>query len=312
MHPFEAKIAQARHITVIAHVRPDADSLGSASAFYSYLLQLQKKVSFFCATSIESKYLFIPWVDKICHIFPKSSDLCISFDCGSFERMGLEPSFEVEVINFDHHKSNTDYGDVNRVDETAISTTQAVYDYLKYMQVKINPKMATAMYAGLLDDSRGFLSEKTNPRTFATAYDLIQKKADAKSVVRHLFETVSLSELRVKGMIFSNLRLECNGQLAVIAVDEQMLAASGALCSMCENALEETLYLPTVEVSVLLCDLRDGSFKGSFRSKGRFDASELATKYGGGGHHHAAGFHYKSDTIDAAMQRIILDFKELV
>ncbi len=310
MHPFEAKISEAKHITVVAHVHPDADSLGSASAFYSYLLQLHKKVSFFCATPIEPKYAFIPWVEKIRNAFPQSSDLCISFDCGTLKRMGVE--VDVEIINFDHHKSNTDYGHVNRVDETAISTTQAVYEYLKYMQAKINPKIATALYAGLLEDSLGFLSEATDPRTFALAYDLLQKGADAKTAVQNLFKRVSLAELRLKGAIFSNLRLECEGALAVIAVDEAMLKYSGATCGMCSLAVEEALHLPTVNIALLLCALGNQSYKGSFRTKEGYDASALAQRYGGGGHVYAAGFRYQSDTLEAALLDIISDIKEVL
>ena len=56
------RISQAKHVVVIAHLNPDADSLGSASAMYTYLLTLHKKVSFFCASkNINKKLLFLPW-----------------------------------------------------------------------------------------------------------------------------------------------------------------------------------------------------------------------------------------------------------
>ena len=50
MNDILKRIDNAKNIVVIVHVNPDADSMGSASAFYTYLLTLHKKVSFFCFT----------------------------------------------------------------------------------------------------------------------------------------------------------------------------------------------------------------------------------------------------------------------
>ncbi|PLY16356.1 MAG: hypothetical protein C0628_00825 [Sulfurimonas sp.] len=55
------KIDKAGHIVVISHLNPDADSIGSASAMYSFLLQKHKKVSWFCKTQkIDQKLSFMP------------------------------------------------------------------------------------------------------------------------------------------------------------------------------------------------------------------------------------------------------------
>ena len=67
-------IEKAKHVVVISHVNPDADSLSSASAVYTYMLKLHKKVSFFCASkNIDEKLKLFPWTEKVRDIFPKDA-----------------------------------------------------------------------------------------------------------------------------------------------------------------------------------------------------------------------------------------------
>jgi phosphoesterase RecJ-like protein len=309
MHHIREKIDTAEHIVLMTHVNPDADSMGSASAFYSYLLQLQKKVTLFSPTHTYDKKLHcIPWVDKLKHQIPSHCDLAISFDCGSRKRLGVV--FEKALINFDHHKSNEAYGDLNCIDESAISTTQVVYDYFIAEGVKINPKMATALYAGLVDDSQNFQSDKTDGRAFEMAQVLLSKGADKERVIKHLFQTSPLSLLRLKGMMLTNMQLEAEGLIVVHKVTQEMFAATGAHYADCENALEESLFLPTVSVALMLCELSDGSIKGSLRSDGTLDACAVAERYEGGGHAHAAGFVCRETSLDEASQKLIKDILE--
>ncbi len=297
------KIKQAKHIALIVHVNPDADSMGSASAFYSYILQIQKKVTLFSYTeSISKKLMFLPWVDKIKHTLAPSCDLFISFDCANIKRLGVE--IEVD-INIDHHKSNTGFAKLNYINSDAISTTQVLYEYFTQNDVKINPKMATSLYAGLVDDSQNFMSDKTDAKTFEMAGDLIKKGADREIVVKNLFQTSSLSLLRLKGLMFSKMSLALDARVVVHKVSQEILNSCGATCRDCEDVLEESLYLPSVCIAYLLCKQPDGSIKGSIRTDGTIDASMIAEYFNGGGHPHAAGFSFIDIQIDEADEKVI-------
>jgi phosphoesterase RecJ-like protein len=303
MHKILEKIKQAKHIALIVHVNPDADSMGSASAFYSYILQIQKKVTLFSHTkSINKKLMFLPWVDKLKHTLPPSCDMFISFDCANSERLGVKIDID---INFDHHKSNTNFAQINYVDTKAISTTQVLYDYFISTEVKINPKMATALYAGLIDDSQNFMSDKTDAKTFDMAKVLLEKGANNTLIIKNLFQTSPLSLLRLKGLMFSNMQLMFDARVVIHLVTKDMLASCGATCRDCEDALQESLYLPTVSVSYLLCELDDGSIKGSIRTDGTIDASMIASNYKGGGHLHAAGFSMSDIALAQASEKVL-------
>ena len=306
------KIDVARHIVLIAHINPDADSLGSASAMYTHLIRLQKKVTLYCATEkIDPNLAFLPWFDKLRHQFPAAADLAISFDCGTVSRLGTVP--ECDLINLDHHRSNEHYGTYNLIDTAAISTTQVLYDLFRSSAIKINPKMATSLYAGLLDDSQGFTTAKTDDKSFLMAADLLKCGADIALCSQSLMKTMSLAAMRLKGQMLQQARLMHDGRIVVSLVTKTMMEETGARQVDCEAALEESLYLPSVEVAVMLRENKDGSIKGSLRGKTQIDLSKIAGMFGGGGHHHAAGLELPKSTLDEALEDIILELdKELM
>ena len=282
------KISNAKHIVVISHVNPDADSIGSASAMYSFLLQKHKKVSWFCKTKdMDWTLSFIPWFEKIKNSFSKSADLAISLDCADKKRIGIE--IECDLINIDHHITNNMFADINFVDSSAISTTKVLFDFFKKNGIKINKKMATALYAGLLDDSDGFLSQSVDGTTFATAKELIELEADYKLCNKRIMKSKSLASLRLKALMLKSMELEFNARVAVFCVTDDDMKSSGALDWDCEDALDESLSLAHVEIALLLKQNSDLSIKGSIRSSG-IDILGIVTKFGGGGHKSRAGF----------------------
>ncbi len=302
-------IENAEHIVLIAHINPDADSLGAASAMYTHLMRLEKKVTLFCVTErINPRLAFLPWFDKIRHQFPASADLAIGFDCGAYKRLGVDIS--CSLINVDHHKSNERYGDINVIDTTAISTTQVLFDAFREKGIKINPKMATALYAGLLDDSHGFLAPKTNTRSFAMAAELIEAKAALSECADELFHQHSLAALRLKGLMLSKMHLLFDARLVVHLVTKEMMAQTGGREVDCEAPLEESMGLPHVEVALMLRENRNGTLKGSLRSRGDIDVEVIAKHFGGGGHMHAAGFDIQAGSLDAVKDKVISLIKE--
>lgn len=298
-------IDNAKHIVVIAHINPDADSLGSASAMYTYLLTRHKKVSFFCASKrLHAKLAFIPWFDKIRNSFPVSADVAIALDCGSYSRLGVDVS--CDLINIDHHASNEKYATLNLVDSTCISTTQVLHNFFIENGIDVNKKMATALYAGLLDDSNGLISEEVDGTVFATQNMLIASGADYKLCNTFIMKYHSLAGLRLKAIMLSNMSLLNNAKVALFLVTKEDMQKTGAIGEDCESALEESLFLPTVELAILLKENADATLKGSLRSSGDLDVRNIASKYNGGGHKSRAGFNMNREyTLQSASKEIL-------
>jgi len=307
------KIDKAGHIVLISHINPDADSIGSASAMYTFLLQSHKKVSWFCKTEkISNKLSFIPWFENIKSTYPKSADLAISFDCADKKRLGTEVGSD--LINIDHHSTNSNYGDINFVKTDAISTTEILYYFFKENDAKINKKMATALYAGLLDDSDAFTSDSLSGTTFAMAKELIEQGADYKLCAKNIIKSLSLAAVRLKAVMFKNMSLECGACVAFFSVSDEDMRSTGASPWECEDALEESLNIVHVEVAVLLRQNSDFTIKGSLRSNSKFDCAKIASNFGGGGHMQRAGFEIESGLSLNEAREIVLSLikKEIV
>ncbi len=302
-------INKAKHVVVIAHINPDADSLGSASAVYTYMLKLHKKVSFFCASKkIDEKFKFLPWTEKIKSVFPSDADLAISLDCGTHARIGTD--IAIDLINIDHHQSNDAYARFNVVNPKAISTTQVLFDFFKANDLSINAKMATALYAGLVDDSSNFLSLKTDENVFAMAQELCLLGADIKACSRYISRYISLAGYRLKGAMMLSMSLHQDGEIALLHVSQEMMQRYGAVASDCEAALEEALHLPTVKVALLLRENKNRTLKGSLRSDGSVDVNRVAKLFDGGGHPHSSGFTLDTSDMQDASDRLIQLIKE--
>ena len=306
------KIEKAGHIVVISHINPDADSLGSASAMYTFLLQRHKKVSWFCKTSeMDSKFSFLPWIENIKAIFPPSADLAISLDCANKSRLGAD--VECELINIDHHATNSNYGDINLVNADHISTTALLFDLFKNNGVKINKKMATALYAGVLGDSAFFMSERVDGMTFASVSELIALGADYKECNRNIAKRTSLGTLRLKAIMLKNMSLYENARVAFFYVSQEDMRSSGASIDEYKEALMEALRLVHVKVAIALVQESDFVIKGSLRSDGDMDVSKIAVFFGGGGHAQRAAFTIKDAISFEDVKNVVLNLikKEL-
>jgi len=304
-------IDSARHIVLVTHKNPDADSLGSACAFYSYLLRSQKKITLFCASkTINSNLAFLPWFDKITDRFPEDGDLLISFDCGTIERLGIERT--VPLINIDHHRSNDLFGTVNLVDTEAISTTELLYNFFVANDIKINGKMALSLYAGLLDDSKCFSAAACSPKTFALAHDLITLGAEHAVCVEWMYRRRSLASLRLRGMLLKEMELYLDGSLAFFEVRQELLERSGATINECKHVLEEALALATVRAALMRVELPKGGVKLSLRTDGRADAARIMSFYGGGGHVSRAGSKIEKPSKTVLEEIIEMIEKELM
>ncbi|MDP3266445.1 MAG: DHH family phosphoesterase [Sulfuricurvum sp.] len=302
-------IEEANHIVLIAHQDPDADSLGSASAFYSYLLRTQKKITFYCSSpNIAAHLTFIPWTQKISNRFPLDADLAISFDCGSFGRLGVD--YNGELINFDHHISNDQYGTLNCIDTSAMSTTQVVYEWFRSQDIKINAKMANALYAGLMDDTKCFRDPRCALNIFSMAHRLLELGADHEQCVNGLYNSKTLASLRLQGEMLKRMKLVLDGQLALFEVDQELLALTGASLGDCKTVLDEAITLKIVNVALLLAVRKRGGISLSLRSDGAINASEIMQRYQGGGHHDRAGAKVTDKPLEQIREEIISYIKE--
>jgi phosphoesterase RecJ-like protein len=306
------EIKKAHNILLVAHLNPDGDALGSELSLYPILKKMGKKVTVFNATKPLPDYLdFLPNYEKVTDKLPEKVDLTVSFDCGSFDRLGIEekPSF---LINIDHHISNTEYGDINLIEPNHASTSQVIYDILKINDVEIPYESALCLYTALVTDTGSFQYESVNDRVFECAADLVRCGVRPDYVSKMLFQRDRLSRLRLLAKAYETIEMCCDGKAAFVEVTKEMMEITGAIKDDTDTIVNSVRALAPVEVACMLREDEEG-IKVSLRSKNYADVSKIAQKHGGGGHIRAAGVTFKNEYDFEKVKNIIKEeLKEIL
>jgi len=305
-------IQKSDNIVLIAHVNPDGDALGSSLSLYPVLKKMGKKVNIFNATKPLPMYLdFLPNFGKVVNKLPKKIDLMISFDCGSFDRLGIDKKPEF-LINIDHHISNTNYGDINIIDAKAAASSQVVYNLLKANNIEIDKDSAVCIYTALVTDTGSFQYESVNDKVFEMAADLVKSGVKPDFISKMLFQRDRLSRLRLLAKAYDTIELCCDGKVAFVEVTKEMMEITGAIKDDTDTIVNSVRAIASVEVACMLREDDEG-IKISLRSKNYADVSKIAVKYGGGGHIRAAGATIKNEFDFSKIKTILKnDLNEII
>ncbi len=282
-------IEKSRYILIITHVNPDPDSIGSALALSNLFHENKIKHKVFNVSSDLPQSLdFIPRFEKISDQLPAFFDLAISVDCGTYKRLGFELDSSIPLINFDHHKSNNNFGVVNIVDPQKSSTAELVFEFFKHNGLYLTKDSATALYVGIYDDTLAFSLGRCDETTFEKINFLVECGASPSEIANKLLRRDSLAKYRIIPKVLDSLELYKEGEVASIIAKEEWFKQTGAHNRDCEDALDMVMSIAVVKVAIFV-RISNGISRVSLRSKGQIDVSKIAGKFDGGGHFNASG-----------------------
>lgn len=300
------KIEEAEAITILSHLNPDADALGTALGIYALLKEEKSlKVEVVNASTALPLHLdFLPNFKKIKHQMDYENALIISCDCGSVDRLGFDLDGR-EIINIDHHQSNTHYGKINVVIDAYASSSQVAFALFERIMT-IGADAATCFYTALLSDTRYFTTSSVNEEVFDVSRRLVNLGARPDEIASYFTQRRALSSLRILERALASLALKHDAQIAILKVSREDIKATGATVPDMEGIVDYARSLATVKVAVFAMELDDG-IRISLRSKG-LDVAKVAKAFGGGGHRVAAGFTLKQcdlqESIDTILEKI--------
>lgn len=291
-----------RTITILSHIHPDADALGTSLGIYALLKACGKHVEIVNYSVDLPRHLnFLPNFSKIKHKIEYAQSLIIACDCGSIDRLGFDLEGRT-IINIDHHQTNQNYGMLNLVNPLLCASAHVAYEALEGV-FPVTGDVATCFYTALLSDTRYFTTGNVDETVFAFAMQLMAHGADHQRVAFNLTQRRSLASLRVLGSVLNTLTLHHNATVASVRADREMIAASGAKISDLDGVVDYARSLATVEIGIFLVQ-HGSSVKVSLRSKTE-DISPLAEHFGGGGHKNACGFTIASGNIEEILDKIL-------
>ncbi|MTD54097.1 DHH family phosphoesterase [Amycolatopsis pithecellobii] len=290
----------ATDVTLLAHVRPDADALGSALALGRALHQRGAKVRVSFAMpaevpeslrGLDAGSLVVPAAEV-----PVSGPLLICCDTPVPQRLGsLADRVEATksaggaVLVVDHHASNTRYGTHHVVDETAEATAVLVLDLLDELGAPLDEPIARCLYAGLMTDTSGF--RRAKPSTHRAAARLLEAGVDPERLAREIVDDHPFAWLPMLAKALDTARLDpaaAQGYglaYAFVTLD----AAADVRLEEVEAVVDVVRSVRDAEVAAVFKQQGPREWTVSLRAIGKIDVSAAARTLGGGGHRLAAG-----------------------
>ncbi len=304
-------IENADRIAIVGHLNPDADALGTGLGLWWILKGLNKRVdAVYVSDPLPQMLSFLPGFGKVKHTLHPRTDLIISVDCGSFDRLGIERPEGAKLINIDHHLSNEGYGDIDLIEPDYSCAAEVAFTLAVTAGWEIPKNGAVNFYTALISDTGFFGYEGVNERVFDFAKALVRLGASPEWCTRMLRENQPLSRLRLLPMVLETLTLYLNGRAAGLTITQAMLARSGATVNETDDIVDYARSLVTVEVGFLTREEDDGRIKVSLRSKTEADVSKIAKAFGGGGHRRAAGFTVSDMERDEIVEKLLKMIEE--
>ena len=271
---------------ILTHARPDGDTIGSAAALCVGLRSLGKTAHILDNTQA-SPFLCRCLLGLTVEA-PADSDILISVDVASPHLFPEEHRHYLERISLriDHHVSATSFTPMELVDSSSAACGEIIYELLMDMGTEMTKEIAWRLYIAISTDTGCFRYANTSARTYRVAAACADTGADLYPITQELFDTTSISELKLQNWMVENAQFLCGGQAAVCGIPK----------SMEDNVSREDLegisgFLRSIEGVRISATLREieGGCKVSVRAVPGLDASAVCKRFGGGGHKGAAG-----------------------
>ncbi len=286
-------LRKSRSVLIVAHVAPDGDSLGSAVALQLALGHLGVPAVVGSQDGVPPPFAFLPGAEAILTVPPATAfDAGVAVECGTLERTGVFASALAasgNVINIDHHLSNSGFGRLNYWDTTAAAVGELIYEVIHAMGVPLDAAIAQALLTAVVTDTGRFSFPTVTAHTLRLAATLVAAGASIPPVVERVYETKTLAGLRLHGAAFTTTQVSADGQVIWTVVTPGLLAATGASPQETAGIVGTLRQVRGVRVA-LLFEVTPEGVRVGIRSRDGVRANVIAETLGGGGHVGAAGF----------------------
>ena len=307
-----ARLKEAGSVLILCHKNPDGDTLGCASALYHALASLGRTAAVLCADPIPPRFGYLrPRLYR----GDFEPALTVAVDVASLQLLGAVAQTTAGPrrvdLCIDHHAGNSGYAQYSLVDPDAAAAAELLCDVIEAMGVRLTPQIAACLYTGLATDTGCFRFANTTARTHRVAAGLIEAGARVEELNTILFATRSRGQMEAERIARSHLTYELEGRCAVIWLDRDETAASGADPADLDELTALPIGIEGVQVGLTFRQLPGGSWRVSIRTAKGVDACAIARRLGGGGHLRAAGCELLG-TLDNARQAVLAEARAVL
>jgi phosphoesterase RecJ-like protein len=301
-------LSGAQRILILTHVGPDGDAIGSMLGLAHALSGIGKTITTAVDDGVPDDLLFIPGSEDVLPALDALAfDLIIAVDCGDESRMGqvgqAARQSGAPLINLDHHRTNTLFGDANLVDEATAAASEGVLDWLDELGVGIDPAVAYCLLTGLVTDTLCFRTDNVTSETLGKAQRLMAAGAPLPEIVHRTVNRTTYCGLRLWAEVMPTVHLEDHVIWAVIT--QNMFAAADYKGSDDAGLVGELVQVAEAYIAAVFREKPDGSVEIGLRAVPGFDTANVAVKLGGGGHRLASGATVRNEPVAILVPRVV-------
>lgn len=311
MSTFEAMIGEAGHISIVTHMKPDGDAIGSSTALYHFLKNKGKSAKIILNDAYPPylSFLIEGTVSEDIIIYENSpaeaydeitgSDLIICLDFNAFHRTDrLEaPLTEAkgQKILIDHHLNpSRELFDLSFSEIEVSSASELLYHILTATTEissdagKLGKECLEALMTGMTTDTNNF-ANSVFPSTLHMASALLAAGTDRDYILNRIYNQYSENRLRLMGHMMKDLLKITPDGVAYIVLDRRTQEEYHVIEGDTEGFVNMPLSIAHVRMSILAKEDTD-RIRISIRSKRGTSANLCARRFfNGGGHENAAG-----------------------
>ena len=296
--------SEKRNIIFIPHSSPDADALGSCLALYHFF-KSKNEVNIISPNEYTEILNFLPGSENIlnyerdkekCENIFNKGDVIFTLDFNSLGRArnlsSLISKSSATTIMIDHHENPDNYADITISNSKMSSTCEMVYDFICSIdKSKIDNKIATCIYTGIVADTGSFRFPSTTSKTLKVGSELINHGVNVTEIFEKLHNNFQFNRLKLLGSTINNFKRIEGLPVVYTSITDNDQKVNNFKKGDSEGFVNFGLSVADILCSVLFIEKKDeGLIKISFRSKGDFKVNIFASKYfNGGGHEHASG-----------------------
>ena len=205
-HALDTVIQAPRKITVLSHVNPDGDAIGSSLGLAAYLWSLGKEVNVIVPDQYPDFLQWLPNTEKIvrydkhkekCDMLLKISDLVFCLDYNTLSRVdNMETAMremKTPLVLIDHHL-DPDVPAILTISQPAASSTSELIFRIVWQLGGFesqNKHFAIPVYCGMMTDTGGFQYNSSQCEIYFIISQLLTKKIDKDKIYRNVYHNYS-------------------------------------------------------------------------------------------------------------------------
>jgi len=302
----------AERITAFCHENPDGDTLGAGIAIAIAAERLGKQAEVVCVDPPPPFLAFLPGVERVRRAPGLEPDVAVVVDAGELSRIGAVATEQAawlaraRIVNIDHHVSNPGYGEAVWIDAEAAATCEMVTLLLAELGVPLDAELATALMAGIVQDTHTFAHPNATPRTLRVAADLVAAGAPLSAINRAVYADKPFSTLALWGLMLAGIDQRADGRIVFASMTSAMLASTGERPTASEGFVDLLGSGRLADVTILFKEVGPAETRVRVRTSSRADAVTIAAAFGGGGHPRAAGCTVNAP-LEAACEAVLAE-----